>query len=82
MPQQTLLQLTQIWILSAVISTVLCDKQDKAETLLENCEDGKISVLKTIILMDSFGHELTVRGVKCGVDILQLKDIEVGPVEE
>lgn len=61
---------------------MLCDKQDKAETLLENCEDGKISVLKTIILMDSFGHELTVRGVKCGVDILQLKDIEVGPVEE
>ncbi|XP_067101296.1 long-chain-fatty-acid--CoA ligase 5 isoform X2 [Osmerus mordax] len=63
-------------IKTAEISTVLCDKQDKAETLLENCEDGKISVLKTIILMDSFDHELTVRGIKCGVDILQLKDIE------
>lgn len=63
-------------IQTADISTVLCDKHNKAEILLENCEHGKMSVLKTIIIMDSFDQELTARGVKCGVDVLTLKDIE------
>ncbi|CDQ96842.1 unnamed protein product, partial [Oncorhynchus mykiss] len=64
-------------IKKADISTVLCDKQNKAETLLENCEKGETPELKTIILMDAFDTELTARGAKCGVDILSLKEVEV-----
>ncbi|XP_051522803.1 long-chain-fatty-acid--CoA ligase 5-like [Myxocyprinus asiaticus] len=60
----------------AKISTVLCDKHDKAETLLANCEKGLSPVLKTIILIDPFDTALTERGSKSGVDILSLKDIE------
>uniref|UniRef100_A0A8C7TE53 Long-chain-fatty-acid--CoA ligase n=1 Tax=Oncorhynchus mykiss TaxID=8022 RepID=A0A8C7TE53_ONCMY len=63
-------------IKKADISTVLCDKQNKAETLLENCEKGETPELKTIILMDAFDTELTARGAKCGVDILSLKEVE------
>ncbi|KAM6897660.1 long-chain-fatty-acid--CoA ligase 5 [Xenentodon cancila] len=60
----------------AEISTVLCDNQTKAETLLQNCEKGQTSTLKTIILMDSFSPELVERGAKCGVDVMSLQDIE------
>uniref|UniRef100_A0A674B834 long-chain-fatty-acid--CoA ligase n=1 Tax=Salmo trutta TaxID=8032 RepID=A0A674B834_SALTR len=63
-------------IKKADISTVLCDKQNKAETLLENCEKGEMPELKTIILMDAFDTKLTARGAKCGVDILSLKEVE------
>uniref|UniRef100_A0A8C2APL3 Long-chain-fatty-acid--CoA ligase n=1 Tax=Cyprinus carpio TaxID=7962 RepID=A0A8C2APL3_CYPCA len=58
----------------AKISTVICDKQDKAETLLDNCEKNLTPVLKTIILMDPYDTALTDRGSKSGVDILSLKD--------
>uniref|UniRef100_A0A8C2APG2 Long-chain-fatty-acid--CoA ligase n=1 Tax=Cyprinus carpio TaxID=7962 RepID=A0A8C2APG2_CYPCA len=60
----------------AKISTVICDKQDKAETLLDNCEKNLTPVLKTIILMDPYDTALTDRGSKSGVDILSLKDVE------
>uniref|UniRef100_A0A6Q2ZCR6 Long-chain-fatty-acid--CoA ligase n=1 Tax=Esox lucius TaxID=8010 RepID=A0A6Q2ZCR6_ESOLU len=61
----------------ADISTVLCDKQNKAEILLENCEKGETPGLKTIILMDAFDTELIARGKKCNVDILSLQEVEV-----
>ncbi|XP_061565359.1 long-chain-fatty-acid--CoA ligase 5 [Cololabis saira] len=60
----------------AEISTVLCDNQTKAETLLQNSEKGQTPTLKTIILMDSFSPELVERGAKCGVDIMSLQDME------
>uniref|UniRef100_A0A3P9JXU4 Long-chain-fatty-acid--CoA ligase n=1 Tax=Oryzias latipes TaxID=8090 RepID=A0A3P9JXU4_ORYLA len=60
----------------AEISTVLCDDQKKAETLLQNREKGETSVLKLIIIMDSFNPELFERGAKCGVEIMSLEDIE------
>ncbi|XP_013888177.1 long-chain-fatty-acid--CoA ligase 5 [Austrofundulus limnaeus] len=61
----------------ADISTVLCDNQKKAETLLESREKGHTTVLKTIIIMDSFSPELVERGAKCGVDIMSMEDVEV-----
>lgn len=64
-------------MLSAEISTVLCDDQKKAETLLQNREKGETSVLKLIIIMDSFNPELFERGAKCGVEVMSLEDIEV-----
>ncbi|XP_072229189.1 long-chain-fatty-acid--CoA ligase 5 isoform X2 [Leuresthes tenuis] len=60
----------------AEISTVLCDNQKKAETLLQNCEKGQTPVLKTIIVMDAFSPEMVERGAKCGVDILSMQDTE------
>uniref|UniRef100_A0A3P9IPM6 Long-chain-fatty-acid--CoA ligase n=1 Tax=Oryzias latipes TaxID=8090 RepID=A0A3P9IPM6_ORYLA len=60
----------------AEISTVLCDDQTKAEILLQNREKGETSVLKLIIIMDSFNPELFERGAKCGVEIMSLEDIE------
>uniref|UniRef100_A0A672HBJ1 Long-chain-fatty-acid--CoA ligase n=1 Tax=Salarias fasciatus TaxID=181472 RepID=A0A672HBJ1_SALFA len=61
----------------AEISTVLCDNQSKAETLLQNREKGQTPVLKTIVVMDSFSSELVERGTKCGVELVSMKDMEV-----
>uniref|UniRef100_A0A4W4GPR7 Long-chain-fatty-acid--CoA ligase n=1 Tax=Electrophorus electricus TaxID=8005 RepID=A0A4W4GPR7_ELEEL len=60
----------------ANISTVLCDKQDKAETLVANCEKDLTPMLKTIIIMDPFDAALTERASKTGVEVLPLKDVE------
>lgn len=62
----------------ADISFVICDKPDKAQILLENCEQEKTPGLKTIILMDLFDEELKARGAKAGVEILSLQEVEVG----
>ncbi|KFQ28154.1 Long-chain-fatty-acid--CoA ligase 5 [Mesitornis unicolor] len=58
------------------ISIVICDKPDKAQILLENCEQEKTPCLKIIILMDLFDKELKDRGAKVGVEILALQEVE------
>ncbi|NWH46268.1 ACSL5 ligase, partial [Fregata magnificens] len=63
----------------ADISIVICDKPEKAQVLLENCEQEKTPCLKTIILMDLFDKELKDRGAKVGVEILALQEVEVEP---
>ncbi|XP_008312348.1 long-chain-fatty-acid--CoA ligase 5 [Cynoglossus semilaevis] len=60
----------------AEISTVLCDNQKKAETLLQNRENGLSSVLKTIIVMDTFEMEMVERGKKVGVDVVSMQEVE------
>ncbi|AWP18012.1 Long-chain-fatty-acid--CoA ligase 5 isoform 2 [Scophthalmus maximus] len=60
----------------AEISTVLCDNQGRAETLLQNREGGQSPVLKTIVVMDSFDPELVKRGAQCGVDVVSMQDVE------
>ncbi|KAI3365505.1 hypothetical protein L3Q82_010582, partial [Scortum barcoo] len=60
----------------AEITTVLCDNQTKAETLLQTRETGQTPVLKTIVIMDPFNSELVERGTKCGVDIVSMQDVE------
>uniref|UniRef100_UPI0037E75F2E long-chain-fatty-acid--CoA ligase 5 isoform X3 n=1 Tax=Semicossyphus pulcher TaxID=241346 RepID=UPI0037E75F2E len=60
----------------AEISTVLCDNQTKAETLLQTHESEQTPVLKTIVIMDSFSSELVERGKKCGVDIVSMENVE------
>ncbi|NXK26098.1 ACSL5 ligase, partial [Arenaria interpres] len=60
----------------ADISIVICDKPEKAQVLLENCEQEKTPGLKTIILMDLFDKELKERGAKVGVEILALQEVE------
>ncbi|XP_013797189.1 long-chain-fatty-acid--CoA ligase 5 [Apteryx mantelli] len=60
----------------ADMSTVICDKPEKAQVLLDNCEQGKTPCLKTVILMDLFDKELKDRGAKVGVEILALQEVE------
>ncbi|XP_054656807.1 long-chain-fatty-acid--CoA ligase 5 [Dunckerocampus dactyliophorus] len=60
----------------ADISTVLCDNQKKAETLLQNRERGHTPVLKTVVVMDPFDSDLVQRGAKCGVDVVSMQDVE------
>ncbi|NWX74839.1 ACSL5 ligase, partial [Alca torda] len=60
----------------AEISIVICDKPERAQTLLENCEQEKTPGLKTIILMDLFDKELKDRGAKVGTEILALQEVE------
>ncbi|XP_063163226.1 long-chain-fatty-acid--CoA ligase 5 [Candoia aspera] len=60
----------------ADISTVICDKPEKAETILENCEQGKMPGLKTIVLMDPFDDRLKEKGVTLGIEILSFQAVE------
>ncbi|XP_062988731.1 long-chain-fatty-acid--CoA ligase 5 isoform X2 [Elgaria multicarinata webbii] len=60
----------------ADISAVVCDKPDKAQLILENCEQGKMPGLKLIILMDPFDDKLKEKGDTLGVEILSLQKIE------
>ncbi|KAK2820668.1 hypothetical protein Q5P01_023627 [Channa striata] len=60
----------------AEITTVICDNQSKAETLLQNKEGGQTPVLKTIVIMDPFSSELVERGTKSGVDVVSMQNVE------
>ncbi|XP_041089644.1 long-chain-fatty-acid--CoA ligase 1-like isoform X3 [Polyodon spathula] len=59
----------------AEISMVICDKPEKAATLLVNVEQSLTPGLKTVILMNSCNTALLERGRNCGVEILQFRDI-------
>uniref|UniRef100_A0A670XX23 Arachidonate--CoA ligase n=1 Tax=Pseudonaja textilis TaxID=8673 RepID=A0A670XX23_PSETE len=62
----------------ADISTVICDKPEKAESILESCKQGKMPLLKTIILMDLFDDSLKEKGVTLGIEILYFQAVEQG----
>ena len=64
-------------LLSAEISTVICDKPEKAKVLLGNVESQETPGLKRILLMDPFEPQLVVKGDQCGVQVHALTDIEV-----
>uniref|UniRef100_A0A673JVU4 Arachidonate--CoA ligase n=1 Tax=Sinocyclocheilus rhinocerous TaxID=307959 RepID=A0A673JVU4_9TELE len=59
----------------AEISMVICDKEDKAESLLKNKEKGVTPTLSCLVLFNPFSAALLERGRKCGVEILQLSQI-------
>uniref|UniRef100_A0A672S5P0 Arachidonate--CoA ligase n=1 Tax=Sinocyclocheilus grahami TaxID=75366 RepID=A0A672S5P0_SINGR len=61
----------------AEISMVICDKEDKAESLLKNKEKGVTPTLSCLVLFSPFSAALLERGRKCGVEILQLSQIMV-----
>uniref|UniRef100_A0A3B3V4S8 Arachidonate--CoA ligase n=1 Tax=Poecilia latipinna TaxID=48699 RepID=A0A3B3V4S8_9TELE len=62
---------------TADISTVICDKVEKAQVLLVNVEQKKTPKLRRIILMDAFDSELETRGKACGVHVQALQEVEV-----
>uniref|UniRef100_A0A8B9G7R1 Long-chain-fatty-acid--CoA ligase n=1 Tax=Amazona collaria TaxID=241587 RepID=A0A8B9G7R1_9PSIT len=60
----------------ADISTVICDKPEKARTLLDHVERRETPGLSSIILMDPFEKELMERGRCCGVRIQTMQEVE------
>uniref|UniRef100_A0A8C0FYG9 Arachidonate--CoA ligase n=1 Tax=Bubo bubo TaxID=30461 RepID=A0A8C0FYG9_BUBBB len=62
---------------TADISTVICDKPEKARILLDHVERKETPGLSSIILMDPFEKELTERGRHCGVRIQTMQEVEV-----
>uniref|UniRef100_A0A8B9CET0 Long-chain-fatty-acid--CoA ligase n=1 Tax=Anser brachyrhynchus TaxID=132585 RepID=A0A8B9CET0_9AVES len=62
---------------TADISTVICDKPEKARTLLDHVERRETPGLSSIILMDPFEKELMERGRRCGVRIQTMQEVEV-----
>ncbi|XP_074694256.1 long-chain-fatty-acid--CoA ligase 6 isoform X2 [Strix aluco] len=61
---------------TADISTVICDKPEKARILLDHVERRETPGLSSIILMDPFEKELTERGRHCGVRIQTMQEVE------
>ncbi|XP_010080253.1 PREDICTED: long-chain-fatty-acid--CoA ligase 6 isoform X3 [Pterocles gutturalis] len=61
---------------TADISTVICDKPEKARVLLDHVERRETPGLSSIILMDPFEKELTERGRCCGVRIQTMQEVE------
>uniref|UniRef100_A0A8C0FNA7 Arachidonate--CoA ligase n=1 Tax=Bubo bubo TaxID=30461 RepID=A0A8C0FNA7_BUBBB len=61
---------------TADISTVICDKPEKARILLDHVERKETPGLSSIILMDPFEKELTERGRHCGVRIQTMQEVE------
>uniref|UniRef100_A0A8C2ZYA1 Long-chain-fatty-acid--CoA ligase n=1 Tax=Cyclopterus lumpus TaxID=8103 RepID=A0A8C2ZYA1_CYCLU len=59
---------------TADISTVICDKVDKAQVLLDNVERKETSGLRRIILMDDFDADLVERGESCGVHVQAIQE--------
>lgn len=67
----------RLWFMvSAAITTVICDLPDKARLIL-SCVGSLGKTVKTIILMEPFDGDLVKHGQECGVEILSLKDFEV-----
>ncbi|KAM8799105.1 long-chain-fatty-acid--CoA ligase 6 [Eudromia elegans] len=61
---------------TADISTVICDKPEKARVLLDHVERRETPGLSVIILMDPFERELQERGARCGVRVQAMRDVE------
>ncbi|XP_028652418.1 long-chain-fatty-acid--CoA ligase 1 [Erpetoichthys calabaricus] len=59
----------------AEISTVICDKPEKAAALLQNVELSLTPGLHSIILMNPCDVSLLERGRKCNVEILLFSDL-------
>uniref|UniRef100_A0A672ZS41 Arachidonate--CoA ligase n=1 Tax=Sphaeramia orbicularis TaxID=375764 RepID=A0A672ZS41_9TELE len=60
----------------ATISTVICDVPEKARMILD-CNNGKVRMVKTIVLMEAFNDDLVTRGQEAGIEIISFKDFEV-----
>uniref|UniRef100_A0A8C5H0M7 Long-chain-fatty-acid--CoA ligase n=1 Tax=Gouania willdenowi TaxID=441366 RepID=A0A8C5H0M7_GOUWI len=61
---------------TAEISTVICDKTQKAQVLLENVERRETPGLRRIILMDAFDAALVEQAKGCGVHVQALQEVE------
>nr|XP_046206597.1 long-chain-fatty-acid--CoA ligase 6-like isoform X4 [Oncorhynchus gorbuscha]XP_046206598.1 long-chain-fatty-acid--CoA ligase 6-like isoform X4 [Oncorhynchus gorbuscha] len=61
----------------AEISLVICDKEEKAESLLGNKEKGATPTLSCLVLFNHCSDAIVERGKNCGVEILELAQLMV-----
>lgn len=64
-------------VIPAEISTVICDKVEKAQVLLGNVERKETPCLHRIVLMDAFDSALVEHAAACGVHVQALLEVEV-----
>uniref|UniRef100_A0AAZ3QU28 Arachidonate--CoA ligase n=1 Tax=Oncorhynchus tshawytscha TaxID=74940 RepID=A0AAZ3QU28_ONCTS len=57
------------------ISLVICDKEEKAESLLGNKEKGATPTLSCLVLFNDCSDAIVERGKNCGVEILELTQL-------
>lgn len=60
----------------ATISTVICDKPEKAQMILD-CVNGKGTSVKVIVIMEEFQDELVERAQEADIEIISFKEFEV-----
>lgn len=66
---------------SAEISLVICDREDKAASLLENKEKGVTPKLSCVVLFNDFSDAFVERAKDCEVEVLKLEQLMVSRVE-
>ncbi|EPQ15626.1 Long-chain-fatty-acid--CoA ligase 1 [Myotis brandtii] len=60
---------------TAELALVFVDKPEKASLLLEGVENKSTLGLRTVVVMDSYGSDLSARGERCGVEIVSMKAV-------
>lgn len=67
--------------LPAEISLVICDREEKAASLLENKEKGETPTLSCLVLFNDFSDAFVERAKNCEVEVLKLEQLMVSGVE-
>lgn len=65
----------------AEITLVICDREEKAASLLENKEKGLTPKLSCLVLFNPYSDALVVRAENCGVELLELQQLMVSEAE-
>uniref|UniRef100_A0A8C4HJU5 Arachidonate--CoA ligase n=1 Tax=Dicentrarchus labrax TaxID=13489 RepID=A0A8C4HJU5_DICLA len=65
----------------AEISVVICDREEKAASLLENKEKGVTPKLSCLVLFNDFSDAFVERAKNCEVEVLKLEQLMVSSVE-
>lgn len=66
---------------SAEISLVMCDREEKAAALLENKEKGETPKLSCLVLFNEFSQAFLERAKTCQVEVLKLEQLMVSTEE-
>uniref|UniRef100_A0AAX7TRC2 Arachidonate--CoA ligase n=1 Tax=Astatotilapia calliptera TaxID=8154 RepID=A0AAX7TRC2_ASTCA len=61
----------------AEISVVICDREEKAASLLENKENGTTPKLSCLVLFNDFSQAFVERAKSCEVEVLKLEQLMV-----
>uniref|UniRef100_A0A3B4G9X7 Arachidonate--CoA ligase n=1 Tax=Pundamilia nyererei TaxID=303518 RepID=A0A3B4G9X7_9CICH len=59
----------------AEISVVICDREEKAASLLENKENGTTPKLSCLVLFNDFSQAFVERAKSCEVEVLKLEQL-------
>lgn len=72
---------SQTLCVSAEISLVMCDREEKAASLLENKEKGMTPRLACLVLFNDFSQAFVERAKSCQVEVLKLEQLMVSGVD-